>query len=173
VLYLLSDCFATGPGVDISALGLLAENDDAGSGLVCSTIDYMLPPLTAQTTFYIMVEGFGYNEGVFQLCVGLQWLCRVCLRSSWRLLASRGFHVRLRCFLRPLPLTAAAVARCSGYTFYFSGVASSVLQAADDGNNVTASGTMEVSLTHTAAAAVATGGLMMLGAATGGCGVAF
>jgi hypothetical protein len=71
-MYLVSDCFHTGPGVDINALGLLAENDDAGSGLVCSTIDYMLSPLSSPTTFYILVEGFGYNEGSFQLCVLLR-----------------------------------------------------------------------------------------------------
>jgi hypothetical protein len=70
VLYLLSNCFATGPGVDLSALGLLAQNDDAGYGLVCSTIRYRLSPLATARTFYVMVEGHGYNEGRFILCVG-------------------------------------------------------------------------------------------------------
>jgi hypothetical protein len=72
--------------------------------------------------------------------------------------------------LHPRPATG----RCSGYTFYFGSSAASTLGAADDGTNGTASGVMEVPLAHTAAAAaVATGGLMMLGAATGGCGAAF
>jgi hypothetical protein len=71
VLYLVSNCFATGPGVDLSALGLLAQNDDAGAGLVCSTIRYRLSPLAAARTFYVMVEGHGYNEGRFILCVRL------------------------------------------------------------------------------------------------------
>jgi hypothetical protein len=67
VLYLVSDCFHTGPGVDIYTLGLVGYNDDAGSGLVCSTIDYMLSPLSSPMIFYILVEGFGFNEGSFQL----------------------------------------------------------------------------------------------------------
>jgi hypothetical protein len=89
VLYLVSTCFHTGPGVTIGSLGILAENDNAGSGLLCSRVRYTFsPPLASSGTYYIMVEGAP----------------RVMTENSRCLRPAEALHVLPR-ELRPLTLT--------------------------------------------------------------------
>jgi hypothetical protein len=73
------------------------------------------------------------------------------------------------------PVSSSRPRARRGYTFYYGGVSSSGLQGFDA--NSTASGVVEVTLAQSAAAVAAataaTGGLMMLGAGTGGGCTAF